>query len=98
MILETAQFDIKPGMEAEFEAAVGQARPLFSRAKGCLGLSLRRVIEAPARYVLLIEWATLEDHTVGFRESADFQAWRALVGPCFATAPEVIHSDEVRWG
>src|SRR5438105_4365573 len=92
MVLEIAQFDIKPGMEQAFEAGVKEAVPLFRRAKGCTGMELRRSHEKPSRYRLFVQWETLENHTVDFRESADFQEWRKLVGHCFADPPEVEHT------
>jgi quinol monooxygenase YgiN len=94
MFLEIAQIDVKPGLEAEFEAGVGKAVPLFKRAKGCTSLSLRRSVEKPSHYRLFIAWDTVENHTVEFRGSADFQEWRKLVGHCFASPPEVEHVRE----
>ncbi len=91
MILEIAQIDVKPGMEAEFETNVGKAAPLFKRAKGCQGLELQRTVEQPNRYLLFVKWTTLENHTVDFRGSPDFQEWRKLVGHCFAEPPVVVH-------
>ena len=91
MVLEIAQFDITPGMGDAFEAGVKQAVPLFQRAKGCTGLELGRSVEKPSRYRLFVQWETLENHTVDFRESAGFQEWRKLVGHCFETPPEVEH-------
>ena len=96
MILEIAQIDVKPGMENDFEAGVKSAVPLFKRAKGCKGMTLQRSHEKPARYRLFVQWETLENHTVDFRGSADFQEWRKLVGHCFASPPEVEHVREVR--
>lgn len=98
MILEIAQIDVKPGMEAEFESGVSQAAPLFKRAKGCAGMSLHRSHEQPQRYRLFVQWQTLENHTVDFRNSADYQDWRKLVGHCFAAPPEVEHVREVDSG
>ena len=95
MITEIAQIDVKPGMEAEFEAGVKKAAPIFKRAKGCHGMELRRSIEKPSRYRVFIEWETVEDHTVGFRGSPDFQEWRKLVSHCFAAPPEVEHVQQV---
>ena len=95
MILEIAQIDIKPGMEAEFEAGVAKAAPLFQRARGCKGMELQRSFEKPERYRLFVRWETLEDHTVAFRGSEDFQAWRGLVGHCFERPPEVEHTRQV---
>lgn len=95
MILEMAQFDIKPGNEAAFEAAVAKAQPLFLSSSGCLGVRLKRSIESPSRYRLLIEWNTLEDHTVGFRGSENFVQWRALIQDHLADKPEVEHFTDV---
>ena len=55
MVLEIAQIDIKPGMEAEFEAGVAKAAPIFKRAKGCTGMELHRSVEKPSRYRLFVE-------------------------------------------
>ena len=98
MILEIAQIDVKPGLETEFEAQVAKAAPLFKRAKGCSGMALHKSIEQPNRYRLMIDWATLEDHTVGFRGSPDFAAWRELVGHCFESPPHVEHTAKVWQG
>lgn len=94
MVTEIAQIDVKPGLEAEFEAGVAKAAPLFQRAKGCRALELQRSLEKPSRYRLLVQWETLEDHTVAFRGSEDFQEWRRLVGHCFERPPEVEHTVE----
>ena len=94
MILEMAQFEIKPGSEEAFEAAVAQAQPLFLSSNGCRGVQLKRSVEAPSRYRLLIEWDTLEDHTVTFRGSENFVQWRALIQDHLAGKPEVEHFTE----
>jgi heme-degrading monooxygenase HmoA len=95
MITEIAQIDVKPGSEKDFEAAVAKARPLFLRAKGGKGFELHKSIEKPSRYRLLAKWETLENHTVDFRGSEDFTAWRGLVGQYFASPPEVEHTQTV---
>ena len=91
MVFESAEIQVKAGMENAFEAGVRAATPLFQRARGCKGLQLQRGVENPRAYRLLVQWETLEDHTVHFRGSEDFQAWRALVGHCFDGAPNVTH-------
>jgi quinol monooxygenase YgiN len=98
MITEIAQIDVKPGMEAEFENGVKNAAPVFKRAKGCRGLDVERSIEKPGRYRLFIKWDTVENHTVDFRGSPDFQEWRKLVAHCFASPPEVEHVAQVLRG
>ena len=91
MVLESAEILVKAGMEEIFEAGVREAAPLFRRARGCTGMRLQRGIENPRAYRLLVQWDTLEDHTVHFRGSEDFQEWRRLVGHCFEGAPNVTH-------
>ncbi len=98
MILEIAQIDVKAGTEKEFEGQVAKAAPLFKRAKGCKAMSLHRSTENPSRYRLFVQWETLENHTVDFRNSADFAEWRKLVSHCFDTAPMVEHVSEVVHG
>ncbi|MPZ55234.1 MAG: antibiotic biosynthesis monooxygenase [Rhizobiales bacterium] len=95
MVLEVAQIDVKPGMEQDFEAGVAKGVPIFQRAKGCMAMELQRSIELPSRYRLLIRWDALENHTVDFRGSADYQEWRKLVGHCFAEPPAVEHMNKV---
>jgi heme-degrading monooxygenase HmoA len=74
---------------------VKKAVPIFQRAKGYKSVALQRSHEMPQRYRLFVGWATLENHTKDFRESADFQEWRKLVGHCFASPPNVEHVTEV---
>ncbi|TAG26671.1 MAG: antibiotic biosynthesis monooxygenase [Burkholderiales bacterium] len=95
MILEIATLTIQSGQQAAFEAGVAQAIPVFLRAKGCRGLQLQRCIEDPLSYRLHVQWDTLENHTVEFRTSPDFQVWRGLVGQYFSSAPQVVHSEQV---
>ena len=95
MITEIAQIDVKPGSEKDFEAAVAKARPLFLRAKGGKGFELHKSIEKPQRYRLMVQWETVENHMVDFRNSPDFQVWRGHVQHCFAGTPEVEHTNMV---
>ncbi|MDO9335887.1 MAG: antibiotic biosynthesis monooxygenase family protein [Caulobacter sp.] len=95
MITEIAQIEIKPGSEADFEAAVGKAREAFGSSKGFHGFELHRSIENPQRYRLMVKWETLENHTVDFRGSDQFTQWRGLVGGFFAAPPEVEHTETV---
>lgn len=98
MILEIAQIDVKEGMEAEFEAGVKKAAPFFQRSKGCRGLELQRSIEKPQRYRLFVQWDTVENHTVDFKESGNWQEWRNCVGHCFAEPPQADHNNLVMKG
>jgi heme-degrading monooxygenase HmoA len=76
MILEVATLTVKPGSEAEFERALGEARSLIAATPGFERLELRRCVETPNRYLLLVHWAKLEDHTVGFRQGSNYAEWR----------------------
>lgn len=91
MILEVAYLEITPGKETAFETGYAAARPLFLRAQGCKGVELKRCLEKPQAYRLFVQWETLEDHTVTFRNSPDFQEWRRLVQDNFAAPPSVEH-------
>ncbi len=96
MILELADIRIQPGRQAEFEVAIQHGiASVVSRAQGFHGAKVNRGIESPERYVLQIFWATLEDHTVGFRGGPLFAEWRAIVGPFFAAPPVVEHFELV---
>lgn len=92
MILEIADIRIQPGRQAEFDEAIQRGlNTVIARAQGFQGFKVNKGVESPERYVLQIFWATLEDHTVGFRESPLFAEWRAIVGPFFAAPPVVEH-------
>ena len=92
MILEIADIRIAPGQQAAFEEAIQRAlATVASKAKGMRGYKVNKGIESPERYVLQIFWDTLEDHTVGFRQSPLFAQWRAIIGPFFAAPPVVEH-------
>ena len=92
MVLEVAQIEVKAGSEADFEAGVAKSTDLFKRAKGCTSMRLERSIENPSLYFLVVGWETVENHTVDFRTSPDFQEWRKNVGHCFASPPAVRHT------
>jgi heme-degrading monooxygenase HmoA len=92
MILEIADIRIAPGNEAAFDAAITKGvETVIAKAKGYRGHKVNKGIESPQRYVLMIFWETLENHTVDFRQSAAFADWRAIVGPFFAGPPVVEH-------
>jgi len=96
MILEIADLRIRPGEQAAFEAAIRRgAEQVIAQARGCHGYKINHGVEAPERYLLMIFWETLENHTVDFRGSAAFGEWRAIIGPYLAAAPQVEHFELV---
>ncbi len=96
MILEIADIHIHPGQSAAFEEAIQRGlSTVIGKVKGVKSFCVNRGIESAERYVLQITWDTLEDHTVGFRQSDAFNQWRAIVGPFFAGPPTVEHFEWV---
>jgi heme-degrading monooxygenase HmoA len=95
MIVEAALLTIRPGSESEFETVFRTAIAVLATSKGYLSHELRRSIETPNRYALRVEWATLEDHTEGFRGSPAFAQWRAHIGPFLDGSPVVEHFQPV---
>jgi heme-degrading monooxygenase HmoA len=92
MILELADIRIHADQQAAFDEAIQRGlQSVISQAKGFQGFKVNKGIEHPERYVLMIFWDTLEDHTVHFRQSPAFAQWRAIVGPFFAAPPVVEH-------
>ncbi len=95
MILELAILDVRPSDIAEFERAFAEAKAIISAMPGFDHLELRRCLEDRHRYVLLVGWDRLEDHTEGFRGSADYQRWRALLHHFYDPLPTVEHYEPV---
>jgi len=96
MILEIADIRIQPGQQAAFEAALREGIDnALSKSKGFIRINVQHGVESPERYVLLIEWQTLEDHTEGFRNGPLFAVWRGHIGGFFASPPSVEHFQAV---
>ena len=95
MVLEVAILDVKPGHSHEFEAAFIQAQTIISSMKGYISHQLQKCVEKPDRYILLVNWQTLEDYTLGFRGSAAYQEWRSLLHRFYDPFPEVEHYELV---
>jgi heme-degrading monooxygenase HmoA len=96
VILEAAYLSVIPGRETEFEEAFRQAALIIASMKGCRTHQLQRCLETPGKYLLLVEWERLEDHTVGFRQSAQYQEWRRLLHHFYDPFPTVEHFEAVR--
>jgi len=91
MILEVAILDVRAGQKQEFEEAFLTAQSIISSMPGYISHQLRSCIEKPNRYILLVNWETLEDHTIGFRESPQYQEWKALLHHFYNPFPVVEH-------
>jgi heme-degrading monooxygenase HmoA len=95
MILEAVILNIKTGLEQDFEAAFKQASSIISSMNGYLSHELHRCIEVKGKYLLLVKWENLESHTVGFRNSAEYQEWKKLLHHFYEPFPTVEHFIEV---
>lgn len=95
MILEVAILDVKPEQQSEFEAAFPQAQAIISGMRGYLSHELLKCLEADSRYILLVRWESLEDHTEGFRKSLEYQEWKALLHHFYDPFPTVEHYQPV---
>jgi len=91
MILEVAVLDVRPGETDAFEAAFREARAIISSMPGHVAHQLQRCVENDNRYLLLVEWRTLEDHTEGFRGSPEYQRWKGLLHHFYDPFPVVEH-------
>jgi heme-degrading monooxygenase HmoA len=95
MILECAHLNVKPGQESAFEAAFDKAKSVIAAMPGFISLELQRCLESRSRYLLLVRWKTLEDHTHGFRESAEYLEWKTLLHHFYDPFPTVEHYEFV---
>jgi heme-degrading monooxygenase HmoA len=95
MVLEHALLPVKPGQESRFEEAFAKAKAFIASVPGFEKLSLSRCLERPGTYLLLVEWASLEDHIVGFRESSQYEEWRRLLHHFYEPFPIVDHYEQV---
>jgi heme-degrading monooxygenase HmoA len=91
MVLEVGDILVRPGSEAEFAAAYRVARDLVASTPGCRSVRMTQGIESPSRFVLLVEWDSVEAHEVNFRQSERFGQWRGHIGPYFVQPPHVEH-------
>ena len=91
MMLEMAVLQVKPAMASEFPQAFRTAEPIIANAAGHISHELHRCVEDPNRFLLLVRWRTLEDHTQGFRGSPPYQRWKALLHHFYDPFPTVEH-------
>jgi heme-degrading monooxygenase HmoA len=96
MVLEVALIDVQEGREQEFAAAYAQAREILATTPGLQSVRMTRGIETPTRFVLLVEWDSVEAHIENFRATDRFTQWRGLIGPYFDGAPRVEHFEDLK--
>jgi heme-degrading monooxygenase HmoA len=95
MVVEIAEFRVPPGAEDDFLLAYRGVRGVLTSTGGCRSARMTRGVETPNRFVLLVEWDSLEAHTQNFRGSDRFTTWRRALAPFFAADPHVEHFQDV---
>lgn len=96
MILEAVMLQVKKGKEAEYEEAFRDASEIISSMKGYISHELQRCMEVEGKYLLLVQWETLEDHTIGFRQSNEYQEWKKKLHVFYDPFPTVEHFEKVK--
>ncbi|MCM3651638.1 antibiotic biosynthesis monooxygenase family protein [Metabacillus litoralis] len=95
MILEAAMLSVKKGQEGEFEQAFKDASTIISSMDGYITHDLHRCLEVQGKYILLVQWENLEDHTIGFRQSNKYQNWKQLLHHFYNPFPIVEHFERI---
>jgi heme-degrading monooxygenase HmoA len=95
MVLEVADIAVQPGTEEQFAAAYLAARHVLATTPGCHSVRMTQGVETPSRFVLLVEWESVDAHERNFRGTERFAQWRGAIGPFFAQPPHVEHFTDV---
>lgn len=95
MILEVAVLNVKLGQQGAFEAAFAKAQAIIASMNGYQSHELQKCLEVDTQYILLVRWEALEDHTEGFRGSAEYREWKALLHHFYDPFPTVEHYQSV---
>ena len=96
MILEAVMLQVKEDMEAEYEEAFRGASEIIFSMKGYISHELQRCMEVKGKYLLLVQWERLEDHTSGFRQSNEYQEWKKKLHRFYDPFPTVEHFEKVK--
>lgn len=91
MILEVAMLQVKPSLTKEFENTFKEASKIIAKMKGYINHEIQKCIEDNHKYILMVRWETLEDHTIGFRNSVEYQEWKSLLHHFYDPFPIVEH-------
>jgi quinol monooxygenase YgiN len=95
MVLEVAVIEVAPGAEEDFAAAYRGIREVLTSTPGCRSARMTRGVESRSRFVLLVEWDSVQAHEQQFRATDRFTRWRAAIGPFFAAPPDVQHVEDI---
>ncbi|WP_069470783.1 antibiotic biosynthesis monooxygenase family protein [Candidatus Marithrix sp. Canyon 246] len=76
MVLKVAMLNIKEGQNELFEESFSKAEKIISSMSGYISHDLKKCIEKQHKYILLVNWETIEDHEIGFRKSQKYEEWK----------------------
>ena len=91
MILEVAILNVKKGLNEKFEQDFAIASNYISSIEGYMGHTLRKCLENPNQYILLVDWESVECHEIGFRGSNAYLKWKELLHHYYDPFPTVEH-------
>lgn len=97
MVSEVAILDVISDKSKEFEQSFAKAQKIISSMGGYISHELKKCIEKENRYILLVEWQSLEAHTVGFRQSSEYKEWKKLLHRYYDPFPRVEHYEVVKF-
>ena len=91
MITEIALLKIRPEQSDAFEEAFANAQPIIESMNGYIQHELQQCLEEVDKYMLVVRWKTVEDHTIGFRQSEGYKEWKKLLHHFYDPFPVVEH-------
>lgn len=94
MIVEVASFQAEPGKEDAFAGGITRGIEVIRQAEGCRSIKVHRGIETPSRFILYIEWDSVEAHLEGFRAGPLFPRWREHINGLFSSV-QMEHYDVI---
>ena len=91
MVLEVAILQIKEGKSVAFEDSFQKASQLIACQRGYISHEIKKCVEVDHKYILLVQWETIEDHEIGFRKSPEYQDWKKMLHHYYEPFPTVAH-------
>ena len=83
IIYEVVAITIDKLMVDDYKTAFSQAEPIIKRQDGYLGHTMLQHHDDITRFKLIIQWRSIDDHQIGFRQSEDYQEWKVLLHPFY---------------
>jgi heme-degrading monooxygenase HmoA len=91
VVLEVVDIAVIKGQETEFLSAFGHARPILAETEGCQSVRMTRGVESSSRFLLFVEWDSIDAHMQNFRGTDRAGRYRTHINPYLDGAPKVEH-------